>query len=239
MILNSGVGTRLYPMTKDKPKALLEIGDKTLLGIQLDSLIACGIGDVIMTTGPFEEKIKQYIKTAYPDFNVTYVKNPQYLTTNYIYSMWLTKSLVADDIVLFHGDLFFDKLLLKRLVDSKALNCVLVNRKIEPPAKDFKAVIENSHVTKIGVEFFGANAFFCAPLYKFSKADFMSWLSQIGQFVKRGELTVYAENAFNEISDRIILRPIYFDEEICLEIDTKEDLETANDLFKSSKMHEL
>ncbi|PVX23825.1 MAG: hypothetical protein CW716_11230 [Candidatus Bathyarchaeum sp.] len=239
MILNSGLGTRLYPMTKSKPKALLEIGDKTLLGHQLDSLTDCGINNIIMTTGPFEEKIKHYLKTAYPDVNVTYVKNPQYLTTNYIYSMWLTKNLITDNIILFHGDLFFDKLLLKRLVDSKDVNCVLVNRKIEPPEKDFKAVIENSHVTKIGVGFFGANAFFCAPLYKFSKADFMSWMNQIGRFVERGELTVYAENAFNEISDQVILRPIYFDKEICLEVDTKEDLDTANVLFESSKMHEL
>jgi phosphoenolpyruvate phosphomutase len=231
MILNSGLGTRLYPMTKSKPKALLEIGDKTLLGHQLDSLTDCGISDVIVTTGPFEEKIEHYIETAYPNVNATYVKNPQYLTTNYIYSMWLTKNLIADDIVLFHGDLFFDTLLLKRLIDSKNVNCVLVNQKMEPPEKDFKAVIENSHVTKIGVEFFGANAFFCAPLYKFSKADFLSWLNQIGLFVERGDLTVYAENAFNQISDNVLLQPLYFDEEICLEIDTKEDLELARSLI--------
>ena len=231
MILNSGLGTRLYPMTKSKPKALLEIGDKTLLGHQLDSLIECRISDVIMTTGPFEEKIKHYVKTAYPDVNATYVKNPQYLTTNYIYSMWLTKNLIADDIVLFHGDLFFDTLLLKRLIDSKTVNCVLVNRKMESPKKDFKAVIENSRVTKIGVEFFGANAFFCAPLYKFSKSDFLSWLNQIGLFVERGDLSVYAETAFNQISDEILLQPLYFDEEICLEIDTKEDLELARSLI--------
>ena len=125
------------------------------------------------------------------------------------------------------------------MVESKDVNCVLVNREIEPPAKDFKAVIENRHVTKIGVGFFGANAFFCAPLYKFSKADFMSWINQIGMFVERGELTVYAENAFNEISDKILLKPLYYDKEICLEIDTKEDLDTANVLFKSSKTNEL
>ena len=220
-------------MTQNKPKALLEIGGKALLGHQLDSLIDCGISDVIMTTGPFEDKIKQHVETGYPDVNVAYVKNPQYLTTNYIYSMWLAKSLVADDVVLFHGDLFFDTLLLKRLVNSKDSNCVLVNQKIEPPAKDFKAVIENNQVTKVGVEFSGGNAFFCAPLYKFSRTDFMSWLNRIGQFVKRGDLKVYAENAFNEISDSIILRPLYFDEEICLEIDTKDDLELARTLFQN------
>lgn len=222
-------------MTKNKPKALLKIGDKTLLGHQLDSLIDCGISDVIMTTGPFEENIKQYVEINYPDINVAYVKNSKYHTTNYIYSMWLTKSLITDNLVLFHGDLFFDTLLLKRLVDNKDVNCVLVNQKIEPPAKDFKAVIENSQVTKIGVEFSGANAFFSAPLYKFLKTDFMSWLNQIGRFVERDDLKVYAENAFNEISDRIILRPVYFDE-VCLEIDTREDLDTANILFKHSTM---
>ena len=40
----------------------------------------------------------------------------------------------------------------------------------------------------------------------------------------------YAEDAFNEISDNLILRPLYFDDELCMEIDTMEDLNIARDL---------
>lgn len=231
LILNSGIGKRLRPLTEDKPKALIEIGDKSLLGYQLDNLIRCDIRDIIITTGSFEDKIKMHVKEEYHELDVSYVNNPIYETTNYIYSMWLTKKLIDDDIILFHGDLLFDKKLLERLINEKYENCVLVNRKIKPPKKDFKAVIENNRVVKIGVGFFGENAFFSAPLYKFSKSDFLCWLDEIEEFVRIGDVNSYAEDAFNKISDKIVLRPVYFEDALCMEIDTMEDLERAKDLI--------
>ena len=238
LILNSGRGERLHPLTKYIPKALIKIGGKPLLGHQIDNLVRCGIRDVIITTGPFENRIKKYIKNEYPDINVVYMKNPKYRTTNYIYSMWLTKEFIDADIILFHGDLFFEKKLLKKLIEEKYANCVLVNRKIKPPKKDFKAVIENDIVIKIGVKFSGKNAFFSAPLYKFSKSDFLYWLNEIGKFIKkRGNLKIYAECVLNEISNKIMLHPVYFAEEICLEIDTKRDLELVRSYFKSPLTH--
>ena len=227
LILNSGIGKRLRPLTEDKPKALIEIGDRTLLDYQMDNLIGCGIRNIIITTGPFEDKMRRHVKKKYRDINVLYVNNPKYNTTNYIYSMWLTKKLINDDIILLHGDLLFDKKLLINLINEKHTNCVLVNRNIRPPEKDFKAVIENNRVVKIGVEFSGENAFCSAPLYKFSKSDFLYWLDEIEKFIREGDIKSYAEDAFNKISDKIILRPLYFNEEFCMEIDTKEDFKIA------------
>jgi len=232
LILNSGRGERLRPLTDDKPKALIKIGDKTILEYQIDNLIECGIRNIVITTGPFADKIKMHVKEKYSDLDVSYVNNSKYETTNYIYSMWLTKELIDDDIILLHGDLLFDKKLLERMINEKSENCVLVNRKIKAPEKDFKAVIENNRVVKIGVEFFGENAFFSAPLYKFSKSDFLCWLGEIKTFVKRGDVKSYAEDAFNEISDNLILRPLYFDDELCMEIDTMEDLERARNIIR-------
>ena len=232
LILNSGIGERLRPFTDDKPKALIKVGDKPLLGHQLDNLVGCNIVNIIITTGPFGNRIKKYVEKEYPDVNVSYVNNPKYDTTNYIYSMWLAKKIIDDDIILLHGDLLFDKKLLNNLINEKYKNCVLVNRKIKAPEKDFKAVVENNRVVKIGVEFFGENAFFSLPLYKFSKSDFLYWLDEIEKFIKRGVTKSYAEDVFNEISDKIILRPLYFEEEFCMEIDTKEDLELAKNLIR-------
>jgi choline kinase len=232
LILNSGRGERLRPLTDNKPKPLIKVGNKTLLDHQLDNLIECNIMDVIITTGPFDSKIKKHVENERPYLNVSYVKNPKYRTTNYIYSMWLTKELIDDDVILLHGDLLFERKLLEKLINEKHANCVLVNREIKPPQKDFKAVIENDRVIKIGVEFSGKNAFFSAPLYKFSKSDFLYWLDEIEKFVKKGDLKIYAESVFNQISNKIILRPSYFTKEFCMETDTKEDLETARSLFR-------
>jgi len=233
IILASGIGKRLRPLTYEIPKPLIKIiEDKTILDYQIDNLIGCGIRNIIITTGPFEDKIKMHVKEKYPDLKVSYVNNPKYETTNYIYSIWLTKGLIDDDIILLHGDLLFDKKLLEKLINEKCENCVLVNRNIKPPEKDFKAVIENNRVVKIGVEFSGENAFFSAPLYKFSNSDFLCWLDEVERFIKKGDIKRYAEDAFNKISDKIVLHPLYFDDELCMEIDTMEDLEIARNLIE-------
>ena len=223
LILNSGIGSRLGSLTDNLPKALLKVGNKTILGRQLDSLLGCGITDIIITTGMFDGKIQKYVKENYPELNVSYVNNKWYRDTNYIYSIWLARELIDDDIILLHGDLVFEKVLLKQLIEDKSPNCVPV-RTGKSNSKDFKASIMNNRINKIGVGVLGC---VLAPIYKFSRADFMIWLNEIGKFINRGESNVYAEDAFNEISDKIVLNPMYFDNIGCMEIDTREDLKIA------------
>lgn len=62
----------------------------------------------------------------------------------------------------------------------------------------------------------------------------LSTPDEIERYVKRKDFQVYAENVFNEISSKITLRLLYFAEEICMGIDTKEDLETVRGLFRPS-----
>jgi len=235
LILNSGIGKRMQPFTNEYPKCLAKLNGKTILGHELENLLHYGIKEVIITTGPFEEKIKGFVKENFPEIMPIYVKNPKYDSTNYIYSMWLAKDLVDDGIILLHGDMVFEGKLLGRLLIEKHKNCVLVNNKNKPPEKDFKGKIESNLVKKIGVGVFGENAFFLAPVYKFSKGDFDKWLDEIGKFVEEGNVNVYAEEAFNKISGQIKLYPVYYGDEFCMEIDNFEDLETARGYFRRNK----
>jgi len=226
IILASGIGKRLRPLTNDKPKSLVKINQRTILEYQLDILADCGIKSVVLTTGPFEHQVKNLLNGRYPDLTIDYVNNPKYDSTNYIYSLWLTKDLIDEDIILVHGDLIFPAEILKKMIDVEE-NVVLVNRTVRPPEKDFKAVIENDRVIKIGVDFFGKNTFFCLPLYKFLRKDFLIWMNEIEKEIKNSNLNIYAEDVFNKISNEIMVKPLYFNNEFCMEIDTKEDLNEA------------
>ncbi len=61
MIFAAGLGTRLYPITKDKPKALAPFMDTTLLAYNLNYLAQQGITDFIINTHHFAEKIESYL----------------------------------------------------------------------------------------------------------------------------------------------------------------------------------
>ncbi|MBI2135152.1 phosphocholine cytidylyltransferase family protein [Candidatus Woesearchaeota archaeon] len=232
MLLNSGVGNRLRPFTDSNPKCLIKINHDTILEHEIKNLLHYGIRDIIITTGFFEEKIKDLIKNKFPEANVKYAKSDKPDTTNAIYSMWLARYLADDDILLMHGDMIFDKELLGRLLKSKHPSCALVNNKIELPEKDFKARINGGTVMEIGVDVFGKDAFFLAPVYRISKKDFRLWMEEISKFIKRKDVTVYAENAFNNISSKLKLYPVYYQDEFCMEIDNFDDLQKARKFFR-------
>jgi NDP-sugar pyrophosphorylase family protein len=63
MVLAAGLGTRLRPLTNDKPKALVEIGGRTLLEITLTRLQGFGIREVIVNVHHFADGVVEYLKT--------------------------------------------------------------------------------------------------------------------------------------------------------------------------------
>jgi NDP-sugar pyrophosphorylase family protein len=63
MILAAGLGTRLRPLTNDRPKALVELAGRTLLEITLARLRAFGIREVIINVHHFADRVVEYLKT--------------------------------------------------------------------------------------------------------------------------------------------------------------------------------
>jgi NDP-sugar pyrophosphorylase family protein len=62
MILAAGLGTRLRPLTDDRPKALVEIAGQTLLEITLARLRVFGIREVIINVHHFADMVADYLK---------------------------------------------------------------------------------------------------------------------------------------------------------------------------------
>jgi len=228
LILASGRGSRLLPLTHSAPKSLTPIHDRTVLEIELNHLLALGIKDIIITVGYFGDKIAAMINQKYRGENITLVDNPRHCETNYIYSMWLAKSALKQmDLIVMHGDVVFESRVLEMLINTNSENVVLINKDRPPPEKDFKALVVDNHVKKIGVDVTGENAFFCPPIYKFSADGFSKWMAVIDKYVSSENVNVYAEEALNEVIGNIDFVPTPYRSEFCMEIDTLEDLVQA------------
>lgn len=61
VIFAAGLGTRLYPFTKDKPKALVEVKGRTMLGHTFQKMKAAGIKEVVVNVHAFADKVESYI----------------------------------------------------------------------------------------------------------------------------------------------------------------------------------
>lgn len=67
MILAAGLGTRLLPLTADKPKALIEVNGKTLLEICINNLISFGFNQIIVNVHHHAQQVIDFLRNS--DFN--------------------------------------------------------------------------------------------------------------------------------------------------------------------------
>lgn len=228
LILNSGMGSRMGDLTKKNPKCMTEIGEgETILSRQLRFLEESGIREVVMTTGLFDKVLVDYCNSLNLSLNITFVNNPVYDQTNYIYSIYLAKEHLADDLVLMHGDLVFDQSVLDDVLNHPN-SCMTVSTSQPLPEKDFKAVVKNDLIEKVGIEFF-ESAVAAQPLYKLHHDDWKVWMNNIITYCENEQVSCYAENAFNEVSAECRIYPMDFTHRLCAEIDTPEDLQLIRD----------
>jgi len=224
LILNSGIGKRMGFLTSEHPKCMTEISkNETILSRQLTQLANLGISEIVITTGFFDQVLIDYVNSLNLNVKYTFVNNPIYDTTNYIYSIYLAKEYLNDDILLMHGDLVFEEKVLNRVFNSLT-SCMTISSTLELPLKDFKAVLKNKLIEKIGIDFFD-NAVSAQPLYKLLNKDWIVWLTEINNYCENDNVSCYAENAFNDVSHKCKLYPYDVKDDLCLEIDTPEDLE--------------
>ena len=234
LILNSGVGSRMSDMTADNPKCMVElISGETILARQLRQLQSAGIEDVIVTTGYMAETIEKACEPFAAAMRFEFVLNMDYLMTNYIFSIYLAREHLRGDTLLLHGDLVFDDSLVPDVL-AVPHNCMTVSRDRPLPEKDFKAVVKDGKIKAVGVQFFD-NALYAQPMYKLRREDWEVWLGGIELFCETDKRKCYAEDVFNELSDSIELFPYDVGLRLCMEVDTQDDLRTANfELTKES-----
>ena len=232
LILNSGMGSRMGVLTSEHPKCMTEVSTRdTILSRQLKQLAAAGITEVVMTTGLFDSVLVNYCEGLDLPLHYTFVKNPIYRETNYIYSIYCAREYLDDDILLMHGDLVFENSVFDAVCASET-SCMTVSSTLPLPEKDFKAVVKDGKVVKVGIEFF-TDAMAAQPLYLLKRADWKKWLDNICAFCESGNTRVYAENALNEIGEQLDIRPLDVENQLCAEIDNPEDLAVVSARLKA------
>ena len=223
VIFNSGLGHRMGDMTKTHHKSMTTLNDgETLFHRQIRLLSAEGIKDFIVTTGPFEEQLKNEA-ADFPELNFTFVRNPIYDKTNYIYSMYLAREYMDDDLVFLHGDLVFNRKLVHDVLNCEDKNTATVNFEKALPEKDFKGRVKDGKVLEVSINIFDDDCFAFQPFYKMEKATAAAWIGKVVEFINKGENKCYAENALNEIFASLNVRAFSYVGYYVDEIDNMDD----------------
>jgi len=232
LLLNSGLGSRMGDETKEHPKCMTLIaGDETIISWQVKCLERVGVTEAVVTTGHLSDMLADYLLSLDTPIRFHFVHNPRYRETNYIYSMYLAKELLAGhDVLSLHGDLVMHPEVMDKLAASP-VSAVTVDSTLPLPDKDFKGRIREGRLMEVGVNVFGEDCIELQPAYRILAKDFDRWMQEIERFIREGNDRVYAENAFNRAWEEIPIYPLDVQGLLCAEIDNQQDKEYVSKRF--------
>jgi choline kinase len=121
IILAAGVGRRFGDASKDKPKALLEVGGETLLGRLIRQLRAAGVTEIVVVGGFGIEYIQAVV-----DADVEVLLNPDF-KRGAILSLYTAQKFLQGSVLVMDADVYGPDEMIERLVASPQESCFLLD----------------------------------------------------------------------------------------------------------------
>lgn len=227
VILAAGQSVRLRPLTDDKPKCLLTMGNKTILDWQLQALGVIGTTDVVIVVGYRREMIQSHIETNYPQLNVRYVVNEDFTTTNTLFSLALALQSFAGDFYYLNADVVFEDAILRRLDPHDGGGYLAIDRK-QCREEEVKVVVDGTQILEIGKHLDPDSCY----------GEFIGVAKFTGEFAERFRSTVaveavsgnemkFFEHALDVMRDKSGMTTVDITGLPCVEVDFPEDYEYA------------
>lgn len=233
LILAAGLGTRLAPITNDRPKSLVPVNGKPILLKQIENLLENRINDITVVSGYKGDFLKKTVQDIYPDVKI--IHSADYATTNNMYSAYLAKNAMdGHDFLMMNADVFYDASVVTSLLQNEDSNAIVteIGRYIE---ESMKVVADNGRLVKISKAITPEEALGVSiDVYKFSAEGGAAFFAKCTEYIEeKGELKLWSEVALNDILSEVVFKP-------CplvgrwLEIDNHDDLAAAEELFKEN-----
>jgi choline kinase len=148
IILSAGKGSRLLPLTAERPKCLIDLNGRSLLEWQLDALRGAGIADVVVVTG-FAEATVAEVTARRPGVRTLF--NPFYHVADNLGSVWMARSELDRDTLLLNGDTLISPRLLERVLEADTGPvAVTVDEKDSYDSDDMKVLRDGDRLLRIG-----------------------------------------------------------------------------------------
>jgi L-glutamine-phosphate cytidylyltransferase len=211
LILAAGRGTRIRSVHGERPKCLISCDGETLLDRQINGLLATGIEDIGIVVGYESEQILSHVCARHGrDVDrFQFIFNPQFATTNNIYSLWLARTwLRGDSFVCLNADVLCDPEILAPLVASKAPISMIV----DPEWRDetMKVVIHDGRIVRmskriLAEEFDGTYIGITA----FSADVHSLFFRTMARWIAAGKVNEFFNVAVQDLADQgILVSPI-------------------------------
>lgn len=144
IILLAGLGTRLRPHTYSKPKPLVQVAGKPVLGHVMDSLGGLQIDETIFVVGYLGEQIEKYIAEHYPQMRARYVEQDE--MKGQAHAIRLAKDYIDREVLIIFGDTIWETDF-ARLERVKG-DGLIYTKEVSDPRRFGVALLKDGFVTK-------------------------------------------------------------------------------------------
>jgi choline kinase len=149
VILVAGIGSRLRPITDDRPKALVDLGGETILGRTVRLLASYGVRKAVLATGYREDAVRAAMAGA--PLVVEYCRNPEFDRTQNSVSLALCRNALGTDAFFkLDGDVVFQRQVLERLDASSSELAVAVDAGRMLDAEAMKVTVSGVNISAFG-----------------------------------------------------------------------------------------
>lgn len=133
LILAAGYGSRLGPKYNFLPKCLLRIGKISLIKRTILNLIKYNFEEVTIATGYKSRLIKKELNNFQKKIKIKYIHNKKYRSSGHGYTIfkYIVNNLEIKNLMIIHGDLFFNSSIIKNCFSKTNKNLLLVDKKFK------------------------------------------------------------------------------------------------------------
>ena len=235
VILVAGIGSRLRPITDDRPKALVDLGGETILGRAVRLLASYGVRKIVLATGYREDAVKAAMQDA--PVAVEYCKNPEFDRTQNSVSLALCRAAVGTDAFFkLDGDVVFQRQVLERLDESSAALSVAVDAGRMLDAEAMKVTVSGSDILAFGkgIEL-AKSAGESIGIERIAASCSSTLFDALERTIAGGETGLYYEDVYSQLIAASALRAeaVPVRDLPWTEVDDFTDLERARELVRS------
>lgn len=222
-------------MTNAKPKCLVTTAGKPILQYQIEAYRKAGVQQLIIVVGYEGHAIRDYCKHI-KGIGITIVENPDYETTNNMYSLHLCRERVAGrPFILNNADLSIDPAIVARLVAFEAEDAVAVDTSSYDEESMKVTVNDAGFIDDISKGIAEADCFASSiDFYKFSSASSRVFFEEIDRIIhQERNLKDWTEVAMQRLfrAGRLSFPPCDIAGLDWVEVDNYQDLALSDRIF--------